>query len=132
VHKKPYLVAGIFLVVLLMVGLAALKFAVSTGQRPANSNEQAAIPVSVNTASAIALVPHQGHEPIDREIRQLQDQVRVGKQRSKTMKRLGWAFVRKARLSCDPGYYKLAEQCALSVESENPKDQTLSSSRATS
>jgi tetratricopeptide (TPR) repeat protein len=122
VYKKLDLVAGIFLVVLLMVGLAALKFAVSAGQRPADSNEEAAIPVSANTASAIALAPHQGDEPIDREIRQLQGQVRAGKQRLETMKRLGWAFVRKARLSCDPGYYKLAEQCALSVESENPKD----------
>jgi tetratricopeptide (TPR) repeat protein len=122
VYKKLYLVAGIFLAVLLLVVLAALKLAFSAGQRPANSNEEAAIPVSVNTASAIALAPHQGDEPIDREIRQLQDQVRAGKQRPETMKRLGWAFVRKARLSCDPGYYKLAEQCALSVESENPKD----------
>ena len=105
-----------------MVGLAALKFAFSAGQRAANSNEEAAIPVSVTTASAIALAPHQGDEPIDCEIRQLQNQVRAGKQRLVTMKRLGWAFVRKARVSCDPGYYKLAEQCALSVESENPKD----------
>jgi tetratricopeptide (TPR) repeat protein len=122
VHKKLYLVAGTFLAVSLMTGLAGLKFAFSPGQRPANANEDAAIPVRVNTASAIALAPHQGDEPIDREIRQLQGKVRAGKQWPETMKRLGWAFVRKARLSCDPGYYKLAEQCALSVEYENPKD----------
>ena len=38
------------------------------------------------------------------------------------MKRLGWAFVKKARLSNDPGYYKLAEQCSLCVQSENTND----------
>ena len=122
VYKKLYLVAGIFFAVLLVVALEPLKFAFSTDQRSANSKEEAPIPVSVNIASAIALAPHQGDEPIDREIRRLQAQVRAGKRRPETMKRLGWAFVRKARLSCDPGYYKLAEQCALSVEFENPKD----------
>jgi tetratricopeptide (TPR) repeat protein len=122
VYKKLYLVAGIFLGISSLVGAAAWKFAVSFEQRPANSNPEATASIGVSTALAIALAPHQGDEPIDREIRQLQDQVRAGKQRLEKMKRLGWAFVRKARLSYDPGYYKLAEQCALSIESENPKD----------
>jgi tetratricopeptide (TPR) repeat protein len=38
------------------------------------------------------------------------------------MKRLGWAFVTKARLSFDPGYYKLGEQCALCVQSKSRDD----------
>jgi tetratricopeptide (TPR) repeat protein len=36
------------------------------------------------------------------------------------LERLGWAFVAKARASFDPGYYKLAEQCAQSLESRAP------------
>ena len=105
-----------------MVLAAAWKLAVPGERRPASSSEKASVSVNSNSATAIALAPHQGDEPIDREIKQLQDQVRTGKQRPDKIKRLGWAFVRKARLSFDPGYYKLAEQCALSVESENPKD----------
>jgi tetratricopeptide (TPR) repeat protein len=105
-----------------MGGLAAWKFAVSAGKTPANSRVEGAASISANSATEIALAPHQGDELIDREIRQLQDQVRAGKHRLETTKRLGWAFIRKARLSCDPGYYKLAEQCALSIESENPRD----------
>jgi tetratricopeptide (TPR) repeat protein len=38
------------------------------------------------------------------------------------MKRLGWAFITKARLSFDPGYYKLAQECSLCVQSENAND----------
>jgi tetratricopeptide (TPR) repeat protein len=38
------------------------------------------------------------------------------------MKRLGWTFVRKARSSYDPGYYKLAEQCSLCVQSMEAND----------
>ncbi|MBV8273635.1 MAG: tetratricopeptide repeat protein, partial [Verrucomicrobia bacterium] len=121
-YTKRYLVAGIFLGISSLIFAAVWKLAVSSERRPATSNQEGAVSTGVNTASAIALAPHQGDEPIDREIRQLQDEIRAGKQRLETMKRLGWAFVRKARLSCDPGYYKLAEQCALSLESENPKD----------
>jgi Flp pilus assembly protein TadD len=32
------------------------------------------------------------------------------------LERLGWLFVAKARQSFDPGFYKLAEQCALCLE----------------
>jgi tetratricopeptide (TPR) repeat protein len=34
---------------------------------------------------------------------------------------LGWLFVAKARTSFDPGYYKLAEHCALVLERAQPK-----------
>src|SRR5580704_14844511 len=66
--------------------------------------------------TGIALVPQKGDERIDSEIRTLQKEARSKQQPPEVMKRLGWAFVRKARLSYDPGYYKLAEQCALAVE----------------
>lgn len=81
---------------------------------------------SVSVASKhpciIALVPHRGEEPIDREISRLQDEVRSAQKPNESMKRLGWAFIRKARSSYDPGYYKLAEQCSFCVQSENAID----------
>jgi tetratricopeptide (TPR) repeat protein len=73
-------------------------------------------------AASIALVPQKGDERIDSEIRTLQKEAQSKQQAPAVMKRLGWAFVRKARLSYDPGYYKLAEQCALAVESLHPDD----------
>src|SRR3984893_5615895 len=78
--------------------------------------------VSNVKAASIALVPQKGDELIDSEIRKLQEEARSKQQPPEVMKRLGWAFVRKARLSYDPGYYKLAEQCALVVESERADD----------
>lgn len=75
-----------------------------------------------NSPCAIALVPHEGIEQIDREIKQLQDEARAATKRGETIKRLGWAFITKARLTYDPGYYKLAEQCSLCVQSENVND----------
>jgi tetratricopeptide (TPR) repeat protein len=74
------------------------------------------------TPCTIALAPHKGNEEIDREIMRLQDQARSNSERPDTMKRLGWAFIAKARLSYDPGYYKLSEQCALCVRSKNDDD----------
>lgn len=78
--------------------------------------------VSNIKAASIALVPQKGDELIDSEIRHLQEQARSKQQPPQVMKRLGWAFVRKARLSYDPGYYQLAEQCALVVETQQADD----------
>jgi tetratricopeptide (TPR) repeat protein len=79
-------------------------------------------PTSNPGQSGLVLIPQKGNAPIDDEIRSLQNQARSKHQPPELMKRLGWAFVRKARLSCDPGYYELAEQCALVVESQRPND----------
>jgi len=70
----------------------------------------------------IALVPHRGNEKIDLEIERLQGEARSSPNSSAFMKRLGWAFITKARLTYDPGYYKLAEQCAFCVQSTNAND----------
>jgi len=60
----------------------------------------------------IALSEHDGNGKIDEEIRQLQKRIRANPQSLPMMEKLGWSFVAKARESFDPGYYKLAEQCA--------------------
>ena len=69
------------------------------------------------SACAVALTPHHGSDPIDLEISRLQTEARNSTEPSRLMERLGWTFVQKARLSYDPGYYKLAEACAACLES---------------
>jgi tetratricopeptide (TPR) repeat protein len=77
---------------------------------------------SSDSPCAIALTAHQGDEQIDIELRNLQMQAHSATKPGEIMKRLGWVYVRKARLSYDSGYYKLAEQCSLCAQSENPDD----------
>jgi Flp pilus assembly protein TadD len=67
---------------------------------------------------SIILSPHSGDKRIDVEIRECQAQVRKNPESS--LERLGWLFVAKARESFDPGFYKLAEQCAQALEAHQP------------
>jgi tetratricopeptide (TPR) repeat protein len=69
----------------------------------------------------IALVPHTGDGKLDADLRHAQDQARTNRESLTALERLGWLFVAKARESFDPGYYKLAEQCALRIESSHPR-----------
>ncbi len=69
----------------------------------------------------IALAEQPGEAKVDQEIAQLQRSIRAGsrpRQTSALVEKLGWSFVEKARVSFDPGYYKVAEQCALCLESK--------------
>jgi tetratricopeptide (TPR) repeat protein len=59
----------------------------------------------------------------DKEISRLQQQICSGRNIQLGLEQLGWAFVAKARESFDPGFYKLAEQCARSIEMRNPQSQ---------
>lgn len=68
----------------------------------------------------IALTPLDGDSALDREIRDLQGKVERGGRAS--LERLGWAFVEKARLSSDPGFYNLAEQAARAILTRTPND----------
>lgn len=54
---------------------------------------------------------------VDQQIAQTQARVKSGPNSGPQIERLGWLFVEKARVSNDPGFYKLAEQCALCLES---------------
>jgi tetratricopeptide (TPR) repeat protein len=74
----------------------------------------------------IALAAHSGDAKLDREIAQIQQNIRANRQPSQTsaqIEKLGWSFVEKARASFDPGFYKLAEQCALCLESKQSAKQ---------
>jgi tetratricopeptide (TPR) repeat protein len=87
-----------------------------------SSGDRTLISIFDSTPCGIALTPHKGDEEIDREIQRLQGEARSNSELAATMKRLGWAFVTKARLSYDPGYYKLGEQCALCVRAKDSDD----------
>ena len=65
----------------------------------------------------MGLAPHAGTGRLDAEITRLQAKLRNETNPIPHLERLGWLFVAKARESFDPGYYKLAEQCALCLES---------------
>jgi len=69
---------------------------------------------------SLALAPHDGDGPVDKEIQRYQEQVRNGQNRRASLERLGWAFVAKARGSFDTGFYKLAEACADVLDSDSP------------
>jgi tetratricopeptide (TPR) repeat protein len=58
---------------------------------------------------------------VDREIVRLQQDLRSNSKSFQTtamIEKLGWSYVEKARESFDPGFYKLAEQSALCLESK--------------
>jgi tetratricopeptide (TPR) repeat protein len=59
------------------------------------------------------------NEPIDEEIAQQQTLIRNGS--TAGLERLGWMFVKKARLTFDASYYILAEQCAQCMEANGAK-----------
>ena len=60
----------------------------------------------------VILSSQSGDTKIDQEIARLQGKIREGRDANQFIVQLGWAFVAKARLTSDPGFYKIAEQCA--------------------
>ncbi|HKX26179.1 MAG TPA: tetratricopeptide repeat protein, partial [Blastocatellia bacterium] len=55
---------------------------------------------------------------LDAEIASLQQTARRSADPKPYLERLGWKYIEKARLSYDPGYYKIAEQCAACLETQ--------------
>jgi tetratricopeptide (TPR) repeat protein len=81
---------------------------------------------AVATPCEVALAAHSGDAKLDREIARLQQEIRSNAKPFQTaamVEKLGWSFVEKARESFDPGFYKLAEQCALCLESKQEENQ---------
>jgi tetratricopeptide (TPR) repeat protein len=104
------------------VGLWTTQLVPTQLHAPAPNGKNGNVAAPVSTPFAIVLVPHKGNEKIDFYIQQLQKEARTNPEPANTIKHLGWAFVTKARLSFDPGYYKLGEQCALCIQSKSPDD----------
>jgi len=97
----------------LILALAAF---IIRGRSASRSNNQPAAP-QLSPSCHLILTPLSGDTPIDNEISQLQRRVLNGSKTVPDFERLAWTFVRKARSTFDPGYYKLAEQCAVCIDS---------------
>jgi tetratricopeptide (TPR) repeat protein len=122
VFKFAYPKFSLFFGGCILAGFGLWKITDSTGVWPAATKRTESVSVPSSDACAIALARHKGDEPIDREIRRLQEEAGSGTKRIEAMKRLGWAFVGKARSSYDPGFYKIAEECSLWVQSTQAND----------
>ncbi|MDP9004443.1 MAG: hypothetical protein M3N12_06575 [Verrucomicrobiota bacterium] len=73
-----------------------------------------------NSDLAVLLTPPVGDTPIEREISELQNKIKSAADRPALLERLGWAYINAARTTNDPGFYKLAEQCADAIDARTP------------
>jgi tetratricopeptide (TPR) repeat protein len=71
-------------------------------------------PVTESASCRFVLASLSGNQAIDNEIAGQQALIRNGS--TAGLERLGWTFVKKARLTFDASYYNLAEQCAACME----------------
>ena len=107
-NKKPLLplsngtlaVCASLILLLVVVGIR---------HKPRGSNTEPTTLTEV-VACRLVLASSNGNEPIDNDIARQQALVRNGS--TSGLERLGWTFVKKARLTFDASYYDLAEQCA--------------------
>jgi tetratricopeptide (TPR) repeat protein len=111
----------IFLIPLVVIGCLLIFFSRSAHKKEAN-NASASV-TTLDDPLALVLTPQIGGSRLDKEISRLQEQIRNGKNLQLRLEQVGWAFVAKARESFDPGFYKLAEQCARCIENRNPQSQ---------
>ena len=116
-HLTSKFAIPLFVSTFIVLGLAADKTALWPAVENSAAKDSAVQPASCR----LVLAPLRGDKRIDREIAQQQAMV-VRDQASVTaLQRLGWTFVRKARLSFDAGFYNLAEQCAACLEAHGSK-----------
>ncbi len=94
----------------LQAGAVLLCIAVSPGRASVSAD----VPPrdSEQTIRALILAAQPGATALDREVARLQNKIRTGHAVEPQIIQLGWAFVAKARVTGDPGYYKIAQQCA--------------------
>ena len=78
-------------------------------------------PVGAVGAMSILLVPPSGTGRLVEEIRRSQDQLLTGRNVESAIERLGWLYVARGRESLDPGFFKIAEQCASALEARHPR-----------
>src|SRR5215469_9331474 len=102
-------VALLLLVVCLLIRSSRLK-------NKSETNKDSGAAAIFNDPLALVLMPQRGDTRTDREVSRLQQKIRDGRNLELWLEQLGWAFVAKARENFDPGFYKLAEQCARCLE----------------
>src|SRR5882757_184596 len=93
-------------------------------------NKAPSATAAFDNSLGLVLTSQTGESRTAGEISQLQQRLRDDRNVELWLDRLGWAFVAKARESFDPGFYKLAEQCARCIEKRNPQSQEATLLRA--
>ena len=83
---------------------------------PSQSQSQ---PPGVDRACLVAIAANPGG---DSDIAKLQEDLREQRGAARAAEHLGYRFIARARLSSDPGYYKVAEQAAACLESIVPNE----------
>jgi tetratricopeptide (TPR) repeat protein len=105
----------------LTTGFAAL----ITSNSVASPDPAATPDLSCDACKIILLDPGSSEKAaVDGQIAQTQANIKSRVKTEAQIERLGWLFVEKARLNNDPGFYKLAEQCALcldTIQSNSPE-----------
>ena len=99
-----------------LILLAALIANHKTSLKAGAENTSLKNPLSEFAPCRFVLASSSGNDPIDAEIAQQQTLARRSSMSAPALERLGWTFVKKARLTFDPSYYNLAEQCAACME----------------
>lgn len=112
------LVPNIAVVAAIVLAVAVLVTGRPNDRTKPISSSPAALPTA-DADLALILIPSGGNTPADREISELQAKIKSAPNQGALLERLGWAFVNKARLTNDPGSYKLAEQCASAIDARN-------------
>jgi len=79
-----------------------------------------AAPSTVTSASCSIALASQAGQQSTTDIARLQQEARSAANPQHVLEKLGWTLVDKARATNDPGYYKLAEQTALCLETKYP------------
>jgi tetratricopeptide (TPR) repeat protein len=105
-----------------LVVIAGLLILFSRPGRKSEAKASASVP-TFDDPLALVLTRQTTDTRTDKEISRLQQQIRNGRNLQLGLEQIGWAFVAKARESFDPGFYKVAEQCARSIEKRNPQSQ---------
>ena len=109
--------------VILLAGVAALTTAALW--TTAKTDPEATTAVKQAIASdplKIVLTPISGDTKLDAQIADLQGRIKDAPEKGAFLERLGWAFVAKARVTSDPGFYTLAEQAAKAITATTPND----------
>jgi tetratricopeptide (TPR) repeat protein len=104
----------LIIVLLLVPGLLA-------GCRSASKGQAAELNAADPCAIALAPPNQSENEESDREIVRMQQAAQRASDPTPYIEKIAWTYVEKARLSYDPGYYKIAEQCAACIDSHKPQ-----------
>jgi tetratricopeptide (TPR) repeat protein len=104
------------------IALAAIgsALAVAAGRGKSLPDVQEARTSSRPEVLGVVLVAQAGDEPVDERIRALQRRLAAEGPQIEVLERLGWSFADKAQASSDPGYFTLAERCALAMDEREP------------